>query len=138
MDVTITIRDAEGHAISVKPEDITSDQEAFAAAQDVKNLVGPLGVEVVLRTRQPGVAALGTPTIETVQTVYTADELDAITELAALAASVGAGFHPDTAGDDYIELPDGVTSEGYDATVDLARSLGINVHGVGLAVLGVT
>lgn len=38
-----------------------------------------------------------------------------------LVRAIGPGFHPDTAGDDYMELPEGVTPELVDELVEQAH-----------------
>lgn len=49
-----------------------------------------------------------------------------------LVARIGGGFHPDTRGDAYTSLPDGITPERVDAVVDAALAMGLDVYGIAL------
>lgn len=50
----------------------------------------------------------------------------------ALVKMIGAGFHPETRGADYVSLPSPLTAERVDAIIDDAYDWGVDVHGIAL------
>lgn len=53
-------------------------------------------------------------------------------EYVALVRAIGMGFHPDTRGDDYTSLPDGVTAEDVDRIVEAAFNADFDPYNVAL------
>lgn len=52
--------------------------------------------------------------------------------LRRLAFLIGGGFHPDTRGEDYSSLPEGISSDLVDRVVDAAHAAGVDVYAISL------
>lgn len=60
---------------------------------------------------------------------------EAVTRYQQIVTLIGPGFHPDTPGDGYTSLPDGVTPQDVDDAIAAVIDAGHDPYGIALEVL---
>lgn len=57
-------------------------------------------------------------------------------EFRTMVRTLGAGYHPDTSGDQYVSLPDGYDADRVDRLTETAQEAGVDVYAVALQEMG--